>query len=373
MIKILFMIPNLGQGGAEKVLVNLVNNMDKDKFDITIKTLFDVGVNKKFLKKHIKYQYCFEKTFRANSQILKLFSPRYLYRRFVKERYDIVVSYLEGPTARIVSGCTDANTKKICWIHVEQHNKKIASYSFRSYKEAKDCYSRYDRIICVSNTVKDDFQNIFHLNNDFEVLYNVNETNDIIEKGKEEITDIEFDKKQINICGVGRLTEVKRFDRLVRIHERLKTKYDIHTYLLGDGKEKNRLMDYVEKHNLNDSFTFLGYQENPYKYISKMDLFVCCSTAEGFNTAATEALILGVPVITTLVSGMKEMLGDNEYGIIAENDEEKLYQGIKSLLDDKEKLNYYKKQASIRGAFFSTENTVRVVEEMFMLKGETLI
>lgn len=366
LLKILFMIPNLGQGGAEKVLVNLVNNMDRDRFDVTIKTLFDVGINKRFLKENIKYDYCFKNTFRANSQILKLFSPEYLYKKFVKEKYDIVVSYLEGPTARIISGCNDPSIKKICWIHVEQHNKETASYSFRNYQEAKKCYSRFDRIICVSNTVKEDFQNIFQLDNKFDVLYNVNETTDIIKKGKEKIGNILVNKNQINICGVGRLTEIKCFDRLIRIHEKLVREYDVHTYLLGDGKEKKKLIDYVEKHNLKDSFTFLGYQENPYKYISKMDLFVCCSTAEGFNTATTEALILGVPVITTLVSGMEEMLGKNKYGIITENNEEKLYEEIKLLLNDKEKLNYYKRQASIRGAFFSTENTVRAVENMLM-------
>lgn len=367
MKKILFMIPNLGEGGAEKVLVNLVNNMDKEKFDITVKTLFDVGVNKKFLEPHIKYNYCFKKTFKANSQILKIFSPEYLYKKFVKERFDIVISYLEGPTARIISGCDDSNTKKICWIHIEQYNKKIASYSFRNYDEARNCYSKFDRIICVSNTVKDDFQNIFNLDNKcLDVLYNVNQTNDIIKKGKEEINDIFFDNNKINICGVGRLVKVKRFDRLIRIHEKLINEYDVHTYLLGDGKERNKLVDYVEKHNLKDSITFLGYQENPYKYISKMNLFVCSSTAEGFNTAATEALILGVPVITTLVSGMQEMLGENEYGIITENNEEELYREIKTLLNNKEKLNYYKKQAFIRGAFFNTENTVKAVENLFL-------
>ena len=100
-----------------EVLVNLVNNMDKEKFDITVKTLFDVGVNKKFLKSHIKYDYCLKKTFKANSQILKIFSSKYLYKKFVKEKYDVVISYLEGPTSRIISGCNDPNTKKICWIH----------------------------------------------------------------------------------------------------------------------------------------------------------------------------------------------------------------------------------------------------------------
>ena len=103
MKKVLFFIPNLSVGGAEKVLVNLVNNMDKSKFDITVQTLFAGGVNEQFLDKHINYRYCFKKTFRGKSQILKLFSPKTLYKKFIKERYDIIVSYLEGPTARIVS------------------------------------------------------------------------------------------------------------------------------------------------------------------------------------------------------------------------------------------------------------------------------
>ena len=61
MKKILFLIHDLGEGGAEKVLVNLVNNMDTDKFDITVMTLFNVGVNKQFLSSKVKYKSCFSK------------------------------------------------------------------------------------------------------------------------------------------------------------------------------------------------------------------------------------------------------------------------------------------------------------------------
>lgn len=61
MKKVLFMIPNLLHGGAEKVLVNLVNNMNRNEYDITVLTLFDTGVNKQFLKDHIHYKYCFKR------------------------------------------------------------------------------------------------------------------------------------------------------------------------------------------------------------------------------------------------------------------------------------------------------------------------
>ena len=113
--------------------------------------------------------------------------------------------------------------------------------------------------------------------------------------------------------------------------------------------------------------TLLGYDTNPYQYIARADLFVCASFSEGFSTAATEALIVGTPVCTVEVSGMKEMLGENdEYGIVTENSEEALYEGIKRLLDDPALLAHYRKQAALRGEQFSTEKTVKAVEDMLL-------
>ena len=154
MKKVLFLIPSLAHGGAEKVLVNLVNHLDKSKFDITVQTLFDGGVNKQYLKPHIKTNSVFKRVFPGNSKIFTLFSPRFLYKNMIREHFDIVVSYLEGPTARIVSGCSEEITKLVCWIHVQQDTLAIACSSFRNYQEAKKCYDRFDEIICVSEYVK---------------------------------------------------------------------------------------------------------------------------------------------------------------------------------------------------------------------------
>jgi glycosyltransferase involved in cell wall biosynthesis len=76
---------------------------------------------------------------------------------------------------------------------------------------------------------------------------------------------------------------------------------------------------------------------------------------------------VGTPVVTTRVSGMEEMLGsNNEFGIITDNDENALYEGIKKLLNHKELYKHYKEQAAIRGKDFSTEKTVAAVEEMLL-------
>ena len=141
--------------------------------------------------------------------------------------------------------------------------------------------------------------------------------------------------------------------------------FNTHIYFLGVGPDENFVKDFAKENNLESSITLLGYQTNPYKYVKKCDLFVCASLAEGFSTAATEALILGTPVVTVEVSGMKEMLGDNnEYGIVTENNEDALYDGIKKILSEKGLLEYYAKQAKIRGERFSTKKTVKAVEDM---------
>lgn len=202
----------------------------------------------------------------------------------------------------------------------------------------------------------------------YQVLYNTNESKKIRKLSDENIT-VDMDKEDtVNIIGVGKLLKSKGFDRVLRITKQLIAEnYSVHTYILGEGPEKEDLQNYIENNGMKKNVTLLGYQINPYKYISKCDLFVCASYAEGFSTAATEALILGVPVCTVEVSGMKEMLGENnEYGIVTENNDEALYQGIKELINNSEKLQHYKQQAIIRGKSFSTERTVREVEKMLL-------
>ena len=365
--KILFWIHTLSVGGAEKVLVNLVNNMDKTKFDITVMSVFG-GVNAQFLNKDIKYKSIFKKVFPGSSIIMKLFTPRQLHKMFIKDKYDIEVSYLEGPSARIISGCPYEDTKLVSWIHIEQHNRNRASISFRSYKESIKCYEKFDKTICVSEFVKNDFLSIYPNLKNVEVLYNTNETKQIIEQSKEPVVGNVFNNDEIKIVGVGKIIPTKGFDKLARIHKKLRDEgYPVHIYALGVGPEQEEIEIYCRENDTLETFTFLGYQTNPYKYVAKCDMFVCASEREGFSTAATEALIVGTPVVTTLVSGMTEMLGEsNEYGIITKNNEEALYQGIKKLLDDKELLKHYTKQAEERGKFFSTENTVRAVEEMLL-------
>ena len=122
------------------------------------------------------------------------------------------------------------------------------------------------------------------------MLYNTNESDQILQKAVEEakLSDEEF-----CWCGVGKLAQIKGYDRMIRIQKRLTNEgYKTHFYALGEGKQRAELESMVKELGLEESVTFLGYQTNPYKYVAKCDLFVCASHAEGFSTAAMQAVVI---------------------------------------------------------------------------------
>lgn len=365
--RILFLIHDLGGGGAEKVLVNLVNHLNKEKYEVHVVSLFGSGVNEKLLAKEIQYSFIWQKTFPGNSRILKLIPAALLHRICVHKKYDVEIAYLEDICAKIISGGNSNKTKHICWVHTDLHDPKVSARGFKSFEESKKAFESFDKIVCVSDTVRKSFIRLYPGVKNAITCYNTLETDKILSLMDEPIQDVNFNLQEIKLIAVGKITKNKGFDRLARIIKRLcDEKYPVHFYALGVGQDQKSIETYLEDNGIAEHYTFLGYRSNPYKYIAASDLFVCASLAEGFSTAATEALIVGTPVCTVEVSGMKEMLGDNnEWGVVTDNNEESLYLGIKSFLDNPNKLKYYKDKALERGKMFSTENTVRAVEDLF--------
>lgn len=365
MKQILFFIPTLGGGGAEKVLVDLVNNMDRKKFDITLLTLFDGGVNKSSLSDRVKYRFVFKHVFRGNTHVLKLFTPSFLYRKMIKESYDVVVSYLQSPVMRIVGGCEDKHTKIVSWIHNEFRDTKPLERLYRNETEFKNSIDRYDAFVFVAESARNDLISCCpQIEKKSYTLYNTVDS-DIIRTRSAEKICMNLDDNVVKLISVGRFAKQKAFDRLIKILARLRDNgYSVSLTILGDGelrKEYEALIDYLA---LKKYVRLPGYKDNPYKYVRNSDLFVCSSLHEGFSTAVTESLIVGTPVITTECSGMRELLGDNEYGVITENSEEALYKGIKKIIDDN-LIPELKEKAIIRGKVFSKDVTVKKTEEFF--------
>lgn len=369
MIKVLFFLPTLGNGGAEKVLVNLVNNMDPKKFDITVKTIFDVGENREQLASHIHYTSCMKKIHKGMSYLMKCASPKLLHHLFVKESYNLEIAYLEGIATRIISGCQDIRTKKIAWVHTDLDNKSFAAHAYRNFREASECYERFEAIACVSEQVRSRFCSLFSgISEKTVVQYNTNESDIIRSVAHEPITDLDFSDQEFKIIAVGKIIYNKGFDRLARALKKLLADgLHPHIYIVGVGEEKEKIKKYLMNEGISYAFTFLGYKKNPYCYVGQCDLFVCSSYREGFSTAATEALIVGTPVLTVDVFGMRELLGEhNDYGIIVPNDDESLYQGLKEYMVRPELQDKYRKLAEERGKHFNKDVTVKKTEKLLL-------
>ncbi|MBR1761826.1 MAG: glycosyltransferase [Eubacterium sp.] len=361
--RILFLIHDLQCGGAERVLVNLVNSLDEEKYDITVQSLFDVGILRRNFNDNINYIGGFKKMFRGNVTLCKLFTPKQLCKMLIKNDYDLAVSFLEGPCCRILS---EYEGKKIAWIHIEHDSEESISRPFRSFDEAKNCYNEFDKIVCVAKTVEKNFNLFFNLEDKTQVIYNMIDKEAILEASEKEQDLIIPSDEYFNIVSVGRLVNGnKGFDRLIRIHNKLIDEgINNKLYIIGEGADRPKLEALIE----DDNVVLTGFVENPYNLVRAADLFVCSSHKEGFSTAVTEALILGVPVISTDVSGARELINNGCGCVVSgDNQEQALYEEIKLTLSDKERLEEYKMKAQLRGTWISPEKTINQCEELFEL------
>lgn len=372
--KILILTDSLTGGGMEKVLVNLVNNLDHNKYDIEINTIYKDETRVKELNTNIKYRCLYRpitilgKSIRIPMYIhnyrLNNYSSTKLYKHFIRGKYDIEIAFFRGPSIKIISGSDNKNSLKLAWVHSDFKVCKGITRNFKSMDECIQSYKKFNKIVCVSDHSKNSFIDKMKISNNVITKYNVNDCEKILELAKEQV-EINQDNKYFNICTVGRLVKAKGYDRLIEVCKRLnKDGYKYNLCIVGDGGQKEELQSLIDEYKLNN-IKLLGFTENPYKYISNSDLFVCSSRWEGFSTVVSEAVILGIPVVSTDCSGAREILGDSEYGLVTENSTDGIYKGLKIVLEDKEIYNHYKNKVKDRSKFFDTSKLVKDIENLF--------
>lgn len=366
MINILFFIPKLSEGGAEKVLRNLVNNMDQTKFNITVQTI-DMCNPEQYLVEGIRYK----AINRCKTSLgKKLFSYwfrfcaelKVAYQFFVKDDYDIEVAYLETVATKVISQSTNQNAVKLAWVHCDLSQKEgMVSATDKLRKQ----YQVYDKIICVSQDVQVGFQKLFGNRFSTLVLNNVIDEEEIFKKAEEKIEWFcDSDKKRL--LAVGRLTHEKNFSHLIDTCAKLfNAGCQFQLLILGEGPERENLERQIQELRIEEIVELKGFCVNPYPYMKKADIIVCSSLYEGISTVVQEALILGRPVVTTPCTGMKELLGNSEYGLIAENTDDGLYKSLSFMLTTDQMLTEYSKKASSRGSFFYKEKTKAETEALF--------
>lgn len=372
MKSILIFVDSLNEGGVSKVLLDLLENINKEKYDITVMTLYNQGVYIKEVKKYVKYKYCFDIPNSNDNSIKARIYRKYwggmlrlpesfMYKWFVKEKYDIEIAFMHGWSTKFISGSNNKSSKKIAWVHADLVAWNRADGVFKDLEHHKKAYSKFNEIICVSKIVKEGMKNKYGIEN-AKVIYNPINREKILKLTNEEISDIQLLNK-FRMISIGRLSEEKGYDRLLRVFNRLKKSgYDTQLLLIGSGEKYNELNNYILENNLEKDVTLLGFKENPYKYLRECDLFVCSSISEGFSLVIGEAMAVGIPVISVDCPGPNEILDFGKYGYLVNNNEYDLYNGIKEVIDNKSLYENYKKMAIERGKMFSINKFINKIE-----------
>ena len=381
--RILFIVPSMVGGGVERCLLNMINAMDPQKYEVDIVAIKSGGDLVRQIPGWVTYRYIWKREWRIAGKripgsdkffsfIFCKFSPQLLYKTFIRKKYDVGIDYWGQEGLNLVVGI-NKNAKKLVFIHSDMNSEglKKAFFPFRDHESLKSAYSEADYIIGVSEDCKKSMIDRFVFPKDSEKLivrYNINLNEKIICKGEENILN-QVDRSKVNgkiLCAVGRLTKIKGYDRLIKICAHLKTdKIAFQLWLLGQGEERCNLESLIKEYDISDCVKLLGFQSNPYPYMKNADVFVCSSFFEGFSTVVSEAVILGVPVVTTNCTGAKEILGESEYGIVSGLDDESLYMALKSILTDEGLYQHYLDKVKERQSFFDKDKRLKEIEDLF--------
>lgn len=373
--RVLFVVEKIHGGGVENIACTILKNWDYKKYDVTLCTFCQQDVSSLTSNLPIKYKYVFSE-FRKSDNILKQtgikllnkcklliyyhFSPKIFASFFFNGNYDVAIAFIEGYATRLVSGMSGIK-KRIAWLHTDFDGNHWTSVAYRNLKEEKKCYSEFDKIVCVSQKVAHSAGKTIDLKRELMVLYNPIDVERIKQLAQEPI-DIPNHKDTLKIVSLGSLIEVKGYKRLLSAFSKvLKSGIEAELYILGQGPLYGDLSKYAESLGLTRKVHFEGFVDNPYPYLKMADVYVCSSFAEGFNTAITEALILGKPVVATACSGVDEQLGkDNNYGIMVENSEEGVFQGLISMTEPDIRHHYSRKAIESSCRFNLRDNMDRI-------------
>lgn len=379
MKKILFIVPSMAGGGVERCMLNILNRIDLQKYKITVLAIMAGGELEKSIPTGVEYRYCWKRQFkffvkripgtdRLFQFLFTVCSEKFLHRLFVRETFDVEIDYWGQEGLKLILG-SPSNTKKIVFTHFDMNSESMRNsyFPYKTKDKLRDAYLRADLIANVSNDCRQSMIDRFAFTEVEQkkliISYNINLTDQIVEKAKEDAT-LPPGEGSI-LCASGRLHPVKGYDRLIKICAKLRNEgFRFRLLILGEGKEREKLEALVEENKLQDTVKLLGFQSNPYKYMARADIFICSSYFEGFSTVVSEAVVLGVPTVTTNCTGAKEILGDSEYGIVTEMDDESLYIGIRQMLSDEMLYKYYKEKVRERQQFFDVNVRMREFESL---------
>ena len=395
---ILFVIPSLSTGGAEKSLVGLLKYFDYEKYNVDVYTFADKGEYAERLDERVNvisdtslYQDTFFKSVLSSFKsllkrgnvglaffrILWAFEPM-LYKiigkkctrnsRFdwyfqkkamlkIDKHYDVAIGYMEGGPNYYVSDVVDADVK-IGWIHTD-YSKTSPNVHLDTTRFAK-----MKNVVTVSENSK---REIVKLMPDLEeklcVIPNVIDTDKIDRMVSE--TVLEKDS-EFAICSVGRLVKLKGFDIAVDTAKILADEgMDFKWYIVGGGEEEEKLRTQIESLGLCEKVILTGSTDNPYSYMNLADVCVQLSEYEGRGLAVEEAQYLFKPVVASKIGAFEEIVSDGKTGLITERNPESAAKAIKRVLFDEDLAASIK--TNLENNRFNDKKIAETVEKLWLL------
>ena len=376
--KILIRIGSLRHGGAEKVLVTFLKNLPQNRYEIDLllnlysgKYLPEVPdwINVLYLNKGEmittnRLQDIPVKAFRVIYQKLLKQFPNLLYQFILKgKKYDIEFAAIHGFRDDILNSPIQSS-KKLVWIHNDLKKTELYHYTDEEFRK----FFGFDKIIVISEKIEQDFNNLTQNQeekNKIVRIYNPLDTEEIILKSQEarsKNSNLGTQNPDPTFVSVGTVFPQKGFDRLLKVHKRLLDEGFHHKILiLGDGYDFENIKNLQKDLGVTETSTLFGFTDNPYPQIKNADFYILSSRYEGFPTVLFEAITLKKNIIATDVSGVREMLDDGKLGLIIENSEQGIYDGMKKALQNPEDFKKYESELENYKMPFNLENSVQKI------------
>ena len=364
-------------GGAEKVLVTFLKNLPEDKCEIDLllnlysgKYLPEVPnwINVLYLNKGEmittnRLQDIPVKAFRVIYQkMLKMF-PSLLYQFILKgKKYDIEFAAIHGFRDEILNSPLKSS-KKLIWIHNDLKKTELYHYTDDEIRK----FFGFDKIMVISQKIQQDFEILARTEkekNKIVRIYNPLDTEEILKKSELEnqTSKPETQNPQPTFVSVGTVFPQKGFDRLLRVHKRLfEEGFKHRIQILGDGYDFENIKKLQKDLGVSETSTLFGFTDNPYPFIKNADIYILSSRYEGFPTVLFEAITLKKKIIATDVSGVREMLADGKLGLIVENSEDGIYEGMKKALKNPDSFQQYEEHLKDYEMPFNLENSVNSI------------
>ena len=373
-MKVLVLHGHLSMGGEERVLLSVLKNLVELNYDVDLLITWNHGENNLFeneIPEKVNYKFLFDNYNGKNKLIKEIYRIRakatYLKKveKIIKEKkYDVVIDYSSN---LLKYNNFDIKMPVFAWIHFSlTFGEKLSTDKIEKYKRQ---YKKYDKILAICDTMRDEFVEILGMEkNKVELVYNPIDLEAI--RKKAETIDKKYKNylKQDYFLQVSRLTEQKQPEHLVDIYYKLKQQgIKEKLYFIGNGEKIELIKQKIREYNLKNDVVLLGQIENPYPFFKNAKLFVHTAKYEGLPTVLLESLTLGTPVVAyDCPTGPKDILGQNsEYGeLIPLNDKDTFVEKIHELMNKNEKYENYRKLSLVRANDFSMESNKAKLKEL---------